>query len=627
VSSCVDDVQRSFPLIPFSMVTFSLSVFDPDQEGRAEITFIDRRGNDTTITIEYYPTLFSIHEDYFDFGRLPLGESKTHRLWIVNDSKFKEFELSELKLKSGDQGFEIIDGPTENIFPPASGRTFTVKFTGTEKGNFSDSIGVGDSCIFQYSARIEASVGAPRIIVGRCYFGDVTVDNSKFGMVTVQNIGSSALEIYEYTGPRLDPVFEVTDWTEFNEFEAKPTYQYPWKIQPGVEKVFEVKFTPDAEGYFSDSVVFISNTERPDGVEIDSVGELNGTGIKAYLVANGYNWLRRRIDRPGTFDVAPYPVDPPDQVILIENSGSTPVGIKNIIIKEDIKGEAFIFEKSVLVNLYIDSQSNMYVPVQFHPVVTGVHRLRFQYNNTAASPTETILNGIGIVPRVEADHPSFGQTEVMASEFLSQTMKIVNLSRTEWEYCDSVTITDLTISQPGEIATSISADVFGSKGFRFDIDALRVMSIGGEVKSAATGLPIVLQPGDYIEVDGEFRAPEVGLFKATITTVSDAETEATSVWTGGDLSTAVSDRLSDYPNIKLMPSPVQDILIIQNKGAALTTDKITIIDLNGRCVIDEKINILQGRYDINTSALVSGVYILRIHAGDRVISEKFTVAR
>jgi hypothetical protein len=269
----------------------------------------------------------------------------------------------------------------------------------------------------------------------------------------------------------------------------------------------------------------------------------------------------------------------------------------------------------------------MYVPVQFHPVVTGVHRLRFQYNNTAASPTETILNGIGIVPRVEADHPSFGQTEVMASEFLSQTMKIVNLSRTEWEYCDSVTITDLTISQPGEIATSISADVFGSKGFRFDIDALRVMSIGGEVKSAATGLPIVLQPGDYIEVDGEFRAPEVGLFKATITTVSDAETEATSVWTGGDLSTAVSDRLSDYPNIKLMPSPVQDILIIQNKGAALTTDKITIIDLNGRCVIDEKINILQGRYDINTSALVSGVYILRIHAGDRVISEKFTVAR
>ena len=76
-----------------------------------------------------------------------------------------------------------------------------------------------------------------------------------------------------------------------------------------------------------------------------------------------------------------------------------------------------------------------------------------------------------------------------------------------------------------------------------------------------------------------------------------------------------------------MPSPVKYILIIQNKGAVISTDKITIIDLNGRTVFDEKINALQGRFEINTSDLRNGIYILRIHAGEHVISEKFNVGR
>ncbi|MCK5742674.1 MAG: T9SS type A sorting domain-containing protein, partial [Chlorobi bacterium] len=202
-------------------------------------------------------------------------------------------------------------------------------------------------------------------------FGCVKVGWSKYGMITVCNFGSSALEIYEYIGPTLKPVFKVLDWLAFNETGNDPTYDDPWIIKPGVEKWFEVRFIPDVEGDFSDSIVFISNTDRPEGVEIDSVGELNGCGE-----------------------------------------------------------------------------------------ITGV-----------------------------------------------------------------------------------------------------------------------------------------------------------------------TDKLADYPGIKLMPSPVKDILIIQNEGAALTTNKITIIDLSGRTVIDENINILHGRYEINTSSLQSGVYILRIHAGERVISEKFTVGR
>ncbi|MCK5742901.1 MAG: hypothetical protein KAH48_11830, partial [Chlorobi bacterium] len=409
--------------------------------------------------------------------------------------------------------------------------SFTVKFTATEDGIFEDSIGVGDPCFFWYKAYVRVNVGTPRILVGRYDFGDVTVDDSKYGMVTVQNIGSEALEIYDYRGPELEPVYEVVDWNSFELNGADPTYEDPWIIKPGVEKIFEVKFTPDVEGFFLDSVVFISNTDRPADTHIDSVGELTGTGIKRYLVADGYDWQRRRIDRPGTFDVAPYPVDEPDKAILLENGGTTSLMITKIIISEDIRGDAFEFDRAALINIVIEGNSAFYVPVKFHPVTTGAHTLRFFYNNSAGSTTETLLRGIGVVPRIESTRPSFGQTEVNASKYLSKMMKITNLSQVYWEYCDSLTITDLIITPKDAIATTITADKFGSKGFRFDQNKLRIMFPDATVKTAETSLPITLQPGEYIEIDGQFVAPRVGLFRAGITTVSDAETETYSVWT------------------------------------------------------------------------------------------------
>ncbi|MCK5741375.1 MAG: IgGFc-binding protein, partial [Chlorobi bacterium] len=153
--------------------TFTLKVIDTQQEGRAVIVFSDRRGNDTTITFEYYPTLFSIHEDEYNFGRLAVGESSVQQFWIVNDSKHKEFELSELNLKYGNQGFEITDSPVTAIVPPLDSISFRVKFTATERGSFEDSIGVGDTCVFRYAAHIKANVGAPRIAVGSYDFGCV----------------------------------------------------------------------------------------------------------------------------------------------------------------------------------------------------------------------------------------------------------------------------------------------------------------------------------------------------------------------------------------------------------------------------------------------------------------------
>ncbi|MCK5742677.1 MAG: choice-of-anchor D domain-containing protein [Chlorobi bacterium] len=548
--------------------SWNLEVIDLQQEARAVIVFSDRRGNDTTIVCEYFPTLISIHEDEYNYGRLAVGESAEHTFWVINDSEVGDLDLTQLKLKFGDQGFEIIDDPTQVIIPPLDSVSFTVKFTATEEGMFYDSIGVGDPCFFWYKAYIEANVGAPRITVGRYDFGDVTVDESKYGIVTVENIGSSALEIYSYTGPELKPVYTITDITNLSDgFDAQPSIVKPWVIKPGIEKTFEVKFTPDAEGIFLDSVVFFSNTDRPIDTHIDSVGELTGTGIKAYLVANGYDWLRRRIDRPGTFDIAPYDVDAPDKVIFLENKGTTPVSIKNIKISEDVVGDAFEFNRAAFINTDIDGGADMYVPVKFHPVATGAHTLRFTYNNTAHSQTETLLQGIGIVPRLETEDMDFEVTYVNDyPNVMTKTIPITNLSRTAWEYCDSVTITALSISPAGAIATTISGDVYGSEGFRFNIDQLRVMDASGTIKTTTTALPITLLPGEYIEVDAEFVATRPEKLTASITTVSDAETEQTSVWTGAGFNQDV------IPTANTLTTCVEDpkevVLTLTYTGAA-----------------------------------------------------------
>jgi hypothetical protein len=196
-----------------------------------------------------------------------------------------------------------------------------------------------------------------------------------------------------------------------------------------------------------------------------------------------------------------------------------------------------------------------------------------------------------------------------------------------WEFADPVTITNFAISPPNAIKASINSNEYGSEGFRFDRNALRIMNADGSEKIAATGLPVVLQPGEYIEINAEFVAPRKGKMTASISTVSDADTDQTSRWTGADPTSVESLSFENFRGLKLLPSPVKDILIVQNTGAALNTDKIEIIDLSGRTIFKEQINILQGRYEINTSALINGMYILRIHAGERIISEKFTVGR
>lgn len=485
-------------------------VIDKTKDARAVIIFTDRRGNDTTITIDYFATKLTIRPEYKDFGLHKAGAVVQQKFWAINESKESSADIYRLELKNKNQGFELVlpfNLPYLKLKPMDSVEFF-VKFTATESGEFKDSIGIGDTCIFAFKSFVKAKVDEPGIEVSDINFGDVTVGKTVQKEMQIKNIGRADLVITGYVGPSLSVY--TTNLPSIS--QATPLILKPDEIY-----TFKVNFTPDAEKEYPDQILFNNDAKR-----VDSIGLILGRGIKPGLLANGYDWGRRRIDRPA-FPAGPYPPDPGNDVIKLENNGSEKVQIIGINIKSDINGSAFEFDRNKFNGMEIQPNSSVIVPVKFHPVQVGNHELVFTYENSAGSPTETRLAGIGILPKISTSDYDFDTTIVFDySDVQTRTIRITN---EEYEWQDKVTIEELIV---GASADAINKDLnaWGKEGFRYNESALN--------------LPLTLQPGESLEFPAEFVAQKVKDANATLTTKSDAETEVTSKWHGYGTSQSIS---------------------------------------------------------------------------------------
>ncbi|MBI5324944.1 MAG: hypothetical protein HZB41_06695 [Ignavibacteriae bacterium] len=481
-------------------------VVDKNRDGRAVIIFTDRRGNDTIITINYYAVKLAIRPN-LDFGTLPIGAVVEKDAWIINESSESAVMLDSLALKFNNQGFEVYGINLPYLLQPLDSVMIKVKFTATVVGEFEDSVGAGDTCVFNFESRVKAAVGGAIINVTYHDFGDVVVNHTANGQIEIRNHGNIDLIITGYTGPRQPLVFmpELQSFTATN----------PIIIKPGDVFTYEVTFLPTAEQRYTDSMFFISNTEKINNP--DSVGDLFGRGIKPGLAANSYDWGRRRIDRTN-FPAGPYDPDNNYEVIKLENSGSTDVIILDFRIVSDINGDAFEFDRGLLTNRLIPDSSSIIVPVKFHPVVTGPHELIIEYDNTSEDVTRTILSGIGVVPRIETSDVDYGATVI--DDTLNPSIKPVrfkNLSAIDWEYGDSLRLEDLIV-QPNGNEISENMNLFGTEGFKYD-------------KSAIT-FPLTLQMGEHLDFDGQFVANKILQANGRLLTKSDADTEKVSNWFG-----------------------------------------------------------------------------------------------
>jgi len=137
--------------------TWKAWVQDPTQDARLVVTFSDRRGNDTTIEVNYYATKFAIRPD-LDFGLFSKVDTVYKDIWVFNESTQSPAYLDSLSFKFKDQGFEIKGISLPQIIPPLDSIKFQIRFIATSEGEFLDSIGCADACVFAYRAQVKAKV-------------------------------------------------------------------------------------------------------------------------------------------------------------------------------------------------------------------------------------------------------------------------------------------------------------------------------------------------------------------------------------------------------------------------------------------------------------------------------------
>lgn len=577
-----------------------LKVINPDEDAKAVITFSDRVGNDTTITIEYEPTKYKIYPVNLNFGALNVGEEKTLQLQIANESKTKTAFLSELQLKSIkelslDLGFYInIPFDINAPFQPGETRNFTVTFSAVKQGEYRDSIGVGDTCLFRYKSYIYALVGNQIINVGDAEFGKKVIgEKSNNIIVSILNIGSTQLKVTGFNNNKLN-VFSHN----LSDFKISSTN--PLIIEKGGEVQFTVSFKPLQEIDYSDTIEILSDA----GTIEDNLCILSGTGVQSSLVATGDNWGRKRAhlskyDLDSSYYFVPYSA--PTGAIELKNTGTYELTINKIFSTFDYKGEAFeifINGKYQPIKLFTDKLSEIKdingksivsiepdgtrrIPVYFHPKASGLHKLVLQYESNSKDVVNSVLEGVGIYPKIQTTNMDFG-TMIVGDNSKKLYLKFTNSS---WEYQDSLFIKSFKeipmysiYDEPG---------IYSQEGFTYNKNNTR--SNTGEVAN----FPIRLLLGDYVELECEFSPQKQGNASATLESVTDADIESKSLWQGYGMGENVQMVIENEPFICFNSQELIRIKVI-NQGES----RIKIIPDNIRILQDDyNVFSLEGFYD------------------------------
>ncbi len=472
----------------------------------------------------------------------------------------------------------------------------------------------------------------PIIYVGGCGFQSM-VGTTSYGQIEIKNSGTATLEIYEYLGPFLIGVVSEESIFKSDELvEQNITPSTPLKIKPQETKTFQIKFTPDYNTHYLDSIVFISNTNKDteynNGYKIDSICYLAGWGGQPTdIIITGYDWGRKRIQRLN-FPAGPYPAirnkTHPDTAIKIYNMATAAFTINRLKFTSVIgDSSAFKFNRSDIRYLTLNPGDEVIIPVTFQPTMTGLHLLTFEYETQPRIENlSTTLQGIGIVPRIETQDIDFGASGV--NDYFHTVIKqmtIRNLSNAEWQFGDSVTITDLTeININPDISTGTDWSSF-TEPFRYDKGC-------PQLKNAFTS-PVVLQPGESITFDGEFVARDYGIFTASLTTVSDSESDVTSNWFGYDSSYVDVEDTQEKEEITIYPNPTSNTFNIPYSIESAYMTNIFITDILGNQTLLKSEYKFPGEYveTYNLNGFSQGIYNIILQKDDKIYSERIVIMK
>lgn len=548
--------------IPGQQRTLSwwLTVKDKKQRARAEIYFTDRRGNDTTIVVEYNPPEYEVVSGN-KFGVVnETNGSVTMQDTIRNLHATEPLLITRVELQNGNQGFTINSYVPNTWAPgmviaPMSEVIVNIGFDplvakALDKTVYLDSLGVGYAgangveCAFYYETEQEAFIGAPIIEVTDAAFGKVNIinPNAEVKQIFIKNTNAKQpLNVYGIRKDVTLPVFTHNFDDNFpNVSEANPL-----TIAPGEAETFNVLFKPTAEQIYTDNIIFSS-----DAATTDSIALLSGQGISSAVTVDGYEWNEYLIDRP-TYPVAPHAVDvaSPHKGFYLENLG-TEVGVIVRVVDVVVVSEtpnAREYFKVDNQNIYdylttsvkgtnLQAGDKVDKDVLFQPTQIGDHEIvfAFTFEGIETLPIEITYLGRGLVPNISTSDVQYGEMLVddEAGALSGQFMTITN---NNFDYPFELTVEGVTLTA----AADVSDDYTNFQGRTYKYDG--------------TLLPATIPVGGSLQIPVDFVARLEGDNPVVAELISNANTtipeyDPASDWSGIGLSVGLNvGSVEDFP--------------------------------------------------------------------------------
>lgn len=341
----MDDLQSEnylFRYTPFiagetRTTTWQLDVIDPTKDAKATLTFTDRRGNDTSIIINYDANvLMSVIPPTYKFTT-PVIDKKIFRqdFWLRNNSSTAPKKIIDIKLLNDKNKFAIEDLPSMPLeLNPSDSIKFVVAFDPSQSGNYTDAIVVEDSCgkynLSYLDVRV-TSLGIPIILCEDVDFGEVKINTTSTKLFKISNRGTSDLSLDSIKRPT-SAAFDIL---------FTPTI-----IPMGGETVFGVTFKPIDVRDFNDLLYFYSNAPNNNS---KNFVVLKGSGIPATDVEDSKNKMIELFPNPADTEINIKSELPLLSIIICDEKGRIYNTIDNINSTDyQIKTEALALGSYIL---------------------------------------------------------------------------------------------------------------------------------------------------------------------------------------------------------------------------------------------------------------------------------------
>lgn len=471
--------------------SYQLTVIDRSKDALAIVEMWDKAGNVTRDTVTYESFKVVAEPAKVAFGEFFTGQSGT-RSFTLRNLSVGTVDIVGSSLLEGDVGFTIVD-PTgaftlDSAHKPGATRQMTVRFDATVSGKFLDLIALRDICGNRYVTEVTAEVGNPVIVVSDWDFQTwpVTAPLPLTHTLTISNVTTDPVGTLTVSGVEKN----FTDPVIFTLPNGLPAF--PLTLRPGQFENLIAAFKPSAVRSYRDSINFTHNA--PPNPLNDNIGDVMGRGIQGSLIATSVDWGKRRL---GT--------GPFDSTVTLTNVGTSDVVLTGNVTWSGDQADFQIIDATPISNITLRPNQSVPLGVRFNPTATGQRDavITYEHNPAQSDPVTSSLRGFGTQPALLTQAYDFGSMDVSSTVDTMLKIRFELPPSMVPDVMDSVTIFDWVLT--------------GDPDFRFD------KPVGD----------VVLKRGrEFIELNGYFRAQQVGPRAAQLTARTRDNVDAPSNWIG-----------------------------------------------------------------------------------------------